>query len=576
MKILVTIFVSLCFIQNLFADDLFYINFNEKSEFVKSIFNRIDYKEDELILLLINPNSAPRLEVNINNSLNAIYKVVPSSKVITLVGYPRLNSALNYIDKSNFNSKVLVDTSMILFDELKVRQAPPIFTKWSSKGELLNYQVLYGISPDDTNLWRDFYTNNRKKVIEKSVSERIIKNSGYDLNDFNKFKKPTLEKAIDLNESKDNSIGVLYGLTVDPNDKYLITTDNLTLKTLVFDLERGELSQELFLDYNQRKMFSKELPDVYFKEVEQRKTAGTLFFKPFFSKDKLIVTATLPRVELNVVNGDSSLSLYNVGCLVKYKNKQKEFILDEVQEIEFNLNSKVIPTHTNIGELNKTSLPLPVIKGYPAVGFTKANRPKDEIPIFNEFFLDAPLFQMVDITNGRIEKNIGELSRINQVYGSGYYFNNPQITFYRNQYVVSQHLVPFLEFENKEKLMLKSYFDKQVIEIQRNKLDSAPSTEAMDIINIKSKAAIVQIKTVKDDIFVLWKLREKGKVVRNSSIYILQKYSINNKQLEYEKLVPFKYENLSLVDYKIDNRLNKLICLYQSPTKIKLLYYNIN
>jgi hypothetical protein len=578
MKSLIIILLSILLGQNLKAnDELFSISNPQRSEFIRSeIFNKFKINSDEVILLLVSPNTAPRLEFLIKLTLENLAKVKVKPPYYTLVAYPRLYALEKYARSKSYNKNMILDTSMILFDQYHLRNVPPVLTRWSKNGELLNYFFIYGINLNEVD-WNSFL-NKRKKIDESRSAVDNISN-GYTKNDFKDKSSLEVRHELLLQENENRPYGLFGGVVVDENNKYLVMTDYLSLETLIFDLSNGQEVDKLELDYEQRKIFSKELSDELFQSGEKRGIAATLFFKSFFDKDdNLYVTATLPQVVLTIDGLDSTIFYNNISCLVKYSLGQSGVSFKKIIKFNYDTYSNLVMHHAIPGEFNQQNneIAIPVMKGYPVSGFSKEGRLDEENPIKNKFYENAPLFCTYNVSTGNKVALIGKLSTINKKIGSGYYFANAQITYNNSNYFLSQHLVPYLQISDGSILKLKSYFNKDLVnELQNRILDTIPSTSDMDIIYENSDAAITSISANDKQLSVIWKIKESGKQIKDSEIEILQMYSLKNKDLIGEYLIPTSDSNLKLVSEYHNQKKNTLVCVYQNAMKTKIVFYKL-
>lgn len=580
MKNKVTILFILFFTTTLlFAeDDLFYIGNPNNSEFVKNeIFTKMMINSDEIILLLVSPNTVPRLEIFINLTLENLVRRDIKTPFYTFASYPRLYALKDYAKSKTYLKNMILDTSMVLFNEYNLINVPPVLTRWSKDGELLNYVFIYGIDLNNDTIWDNFLIKKRKIAFN---SESKDLKSGYTKENFKLLKNLVKQKEIIIYEDKDIHYGTLEGAVEDNSGKYLVATDYMFGNTLVFDLKTRKEISKLSLNYEQRKIFSKELDDSLFIRGERRGIAATLFFKPFFDQDNnLYITATLPRVELQIIGKDSSIYYHNVPCLIEYTLKSQNIKFKRIIELKDNqYNGKLATKHIFAKEYNllKNEITIPTSKGYPVSGFHKENRPDDENPITNVFYSDSPLFFTYDILSGEKTGVIGELNQINQKIGSGYYFANPMITYNKKNYFISQHLVSYIQVSDGSKLELKSYFNKNLIKDVLNRvLDTIPNTTDLDRFYQTSNAAISSINASDSILSVIWIIKEKGKQIKNSGIKLLQKYSLEDKSLIGEYIIPTTDNDFNLVNTYHNQKQNILICIYQNAINTKIIYYEI-
>lgn len=558
-------------------DNLFYINNPKNSEFVKNeIFLNNKIKSDEIILLLVSPNTAPRLEIFINLTLENLAKRKLKTPFYTFASYPRLYALEYYAKSKPYYKNMILDTSMVLFNEYNLNNVPPVLTRWSKEGKLLNYVFIYGVDINDSTLWKSFL--NKQREI-KSHSEIDDLNNGFIKNDFKELKTLNKYNEVMIYEDKDNHYGTLEGGVVDNSGKYLVATDYMFKNTLVFDLQTGIQLGKLELNYEQRKIFSKELDDKFFRSGEERGIAATLFFNPFFdNNNNLFITATLPSVILKINNLDSTIEYHNVACLIKYNLKNNHIKYDQIIRLNVDYKNKLTLSHKFAREYNPLldELTIPVSKGYPVAGYHKENRPDDENPITNVFYENAPLFFTYNIKSGVKTGVTGQLNNINQKIGSGYYFASPDITYNNKNYFISQQLVPYIQISDGSKLELKSYYNKDIIENTVNSvLDTIPSTSDLDSIYQNSNAAISTISASDSILSVIWVVKEKGKQIKDSDIKILQKYSLNDKSLMGEYIIPTTDSDFKLVSTYHNQKKNILVCIYQNAMKTKVVFYNI-
>src|SRR3989339_904338 len=359
-------------------------------------------------------------------------------------------------------------------------------------------------------------------------------NIGYNNFDFN-YNIPKTLKIIELQDDSLNPIGILKNIQIDPNEDFL--------------------------------------------EEERLLFAKTMLFGSLFWDNKTIKTiSVLPEIKIQYQDNDTIFKYYNKYAILDFNIDSLKFT--KVIPIDVNIHKTrfAVDCNTSIKTFDKRNneIALRLRKGYPTYGFKIKDTSDGGNPILESLYEDTPLYYTYNIIDGKKVRAIGKLSNAHKKLGVGYAFVNPQISFNSQGYIIAQTLSPYLNFQTGRKLKLKTYFDEKLMEESNKTPEKLPLPDDIKHLADSAKAAILGIFS--DDIFtfIIWKLKEKELRLIDSKIFIVQKYNIANSKLIKEWQIPYNLENFELSDYNINPSDNKLITVYQSPLKTKIVFYFLN
>ena len=560
------------------SKDLIELNYYEKSNSIKELFQKNGINQQEGIIFLITPNAAPRPEGMIYFAVEELRRRNYNGMVIGLINYRKYYSAMNYIKQRKFHFKCIIDTSGMIFNEIGLGRTPPFITIWDSSGSLINSKCLYGVSIKDSVFWEKFLYNKNSHLKPNINLISDHANIGYNNFDFN-YNIPKTLKIIELQDDSLNPIGILKNIQIDPNEKFLIAQDNATLENKLFSLETGEIISILFPKLEIRKYFCLELTNEDFLEEERLLFAKTMLFGSLFWDNKTIkAISVLPEIKIQYQDNDTIFKYYNKYAILDFNIDSLKFT--KVIPIDVNIHKTrfAVDCNTSIKTFDKTNneIALRLRKGYPTYGFKIKDTSDGGNPILESFYEDTPLYYTYNIIDGKKVRAIGKLSNAHKKLGVGYAFVNPQISFNSQGYIIAQTLSPYLNFQTGRKLKLKTYFDEKLMEESNKTPEKLPLPDDIKHLADSAKAAILGIFS--DDIFtiIIWKLKENALRLIDSKIFIVQKYNIANSKLIKEWQIPYNLENFELSDYNINPSDNKLITVYQSPLKTKIVFYFLN
>jgi len=544
------------------------------SEILKSFIIRKDLKGDTIVFLLISPNAAPRLESLFNDFYSMLKNQGFKGDIIGIVNHPKRKYAENLIMQNHFNFPCFYDEGDSIFADLGFfRRIPPYALLVNRNGFILNWMLLYGVMLDN-NLVAKFLATTREIKEKPDVPED---NWGFSAKE---FKYPILKSTSEITLKYYENLGLLREGNLNITGDLMAVTDFDNYELLIFSTITGKIQNHIKLTNAEKMTFSTDFPEKDWDYYEKENFIRTLCFSPVFVNDTMIAfISSFPVLSYKIENGDSVLVYNVVNPIVLYdirNGRVTKFINTNVIDTIFNfVFSFSLRLYYNP---NRNIFALPCRKGYPVIGFQP---PKDTSYAFNpttpSFFDFAPLFFTFDAKLGKYIGHIGELNRLNMNIGSGYYMANQIIGFDTENFFTHQRMEDFVLINNKDTLKIKSYYNKQVLEnIRKASYNILLSPKELEKISNSLEAVVTNIFKSQNSFFVIWRLKEKGKELFRSTLFILQKYNFSEKKLENEWLIP---PSIGL-DFKpaffIFNSTNKrLIGFYENNSEEKLIFYTL-
>ena len=150
--------LSIVAVHNVVAqggEDYFQLKLKGRSEEVRKLLGHQPDRGERNILFLVNPMTCPRCEGLMLDLMRGVGRRASGGARLCVINYPRLSGAMAYASERRFPVNTVIDTSGALFAELGAEQSPPFISVWDSTGHLLFAQAIYGISNDDSVLWRN-------------------------------------------------------------------------------------------------------------------------------------------------------------------------------------------------------------------------------------------------------------------------------------------------------------------------------------------------------------------------------------------------------------------------------------
>lgn len=398
----------------------------EVNKFFKDL--KIPFKSDTIFVFILSPGIAPRLEGVINPFIKYLRKQGIKNDII-LLAISKKRAGEKYLKRMGFKAdyQYVIDEKFLKSFEFSAGSLQvPFVTKFSiSKGEMLSSFSLMGRIDSQTvaTFIKDFSCPKVKKVISMPIKRKKEKET-----------KINIIKKIKLYENEEYPLSSPLFVSINPSKTYLAITDRVSLFIYIFDLKTGKFINLIYPDSLESCMFIKLPQETYslFKEIFK-----SMYFNHYFYDDStLLITASLPRTQLEIRNNETICSYYNEACLIQkgiFSNKilkLKSFFLDTLIYIG-NLN------HTRASFIpQKEIIFLPFNKGWPTKGTEMLNEgiPADENPFREEFYeKDIYQFWIFDF-DGKFIGFLGRLSKYFKDLKIGYSSSDGLVKFYDENY----------------------------------------------------------------------------------------------------------------------------------------------
>jgi len=546
------------------------IFFEGKSESIYQLLQKEPRGKNGAIIFFITPNIAPRFE----NFPNLIYDGIMGKgykgAIFAIIHSEKYYMTIDYLRERKYPFNCIIDSTGTIFKELNIPLYAPFITRWDSSGNI-QYSICIGGQTLDSNLWSDIIYS--KKVYPPAKNSISIAKKGYILDTFS-LQKIQLTKSINLQEDSLHPNGKFFKLDISENEKLLVASDYSVLKNKIFSLNEGKLISVLYPDINIRRFFSKNVPDYIFNQTENDNYARTMLFQSRFLDNKNIITiAVLPEVQLKPKNNDTTISLANKYVILNYNLVKNKF--SEPIPIIFTMNEITSPYDLIfMSDVKNNEFAMTFSKGYPAKGFSTADTANGNNPIDKSFYTDTPLYYTYDIKTGETKRKIGKLWGANEKLGVGYGLGGSQLCSNSSTYFYTSALSPYVETGNNEKIPLKTYYPKDLME-PGDPPKELPTFDKIQQLSDSIGAFIVSMATSDKYLYTIWRLKESGETLLNSNIYILQKYDLNSKNLIGEWIIPGVIDGRKLNSYMIEPNKNKLIGIYYNSRETYVNFFDI-
>jgi|AntRauTorckE6833_2_1112554.scaffolds.fasta_scaffold25417_2 hypothetical protein len=196
--------------------------------------------------------------------------------------------------------------------------------------------------------------------------------------------------------------------------------------------------------------------------------------------EEIVVSASLPKVEMKKVDGEESVAYYNKATLIKVsENNLREYLY--LEDSAFLVDSTKSYLHKNFFVINDHKVYrylFPIHKGWPVVGNDKAFLNYDNTnPLSDKFYEQAPLFAVFNST-GHFVKEIGILDEIYEKLRVGYYYSTPMIKSIKNNVLIGDKYTGNVDFYKKDTIFKTfSFFDNSGLKVVSadNKIDQLNS-----------------------------------------------------------------------------------------------------
>lgn len=546
------------------------LGFIGKSESIYKIIQNDPKGKNGAIVFLITPGAAPRFENFPNLVYDEIMQKGYKGTIFAIINFDKYYQAIKYIQERNYQFPCYFDSTGKIFKELNLATYPPFVTRWDSSGTIQYSQCLYGVSLD-SNLWNEII--NKEKTYSPENNSKSISKNGFITDTFN-LPELTLIKSIKLEEDSLHPNGKFYNLDISQNEKFFVANDFFDLKNKIFSLENGKLISTILPDAKMRKFFSKNIPDYIFDETEQKGYARTMLFQSkFLTNENILIISVFPEVKLDIKGADTNVQLYNKYALLKYNFYTNKFL--KIIPIIFNEGESTMVEELSImKDLGNNEIALTYAKGYPTKGFSTSDTANGNNPIDKSFYNDTPLYYTYDIKTGETKRKIGKLWGANAKLGVGYALGGSQLCSNSSTYFYTSALSPYIETGNIDKIPLKTYYPKHLME-PGDPPKELPTYDKIEQLSDSIGAFIVSMAASDRYLYTIWRLKESGETLLNSNIYILQKYDLISKNLIGEWLIPGVIDGRKLNSYMVEPNKNQLVGIYYNSMETYVDFFDI-
>jgi hypothetical protein len=378
---------------------------------------------------------ASRIEGGINPFINYLRRTGVKSDILVLVVFNKYRAATRYLKRRDFlgDYNLVTDTTILnLFSFSAGILEVPFVTKFClSAGELLSSYALLGAVDSAVVNW--FIADHSKPKVKKSLVKRP---QPVPLKD--RFYKPIIGKRIKLHDTDEFPLSTTDYISVNPSGSNLSLKDNLTQFIYIFDLNTGRLVNVLFPDSTEEMMFI-NIPSGLYHFMKRNNIINSMYFSPAFCDDTtLLLTASLPEIEMKVTELDTNVTYHNAAVLIK-KDIFTNIPMSVVRFLPFSETCKGSFSHTNVSFVTNHNLVfLPFSKGWP-VGAEMLNEktPVVENPFADEFYeRDLHQFAVYNL-DGEFIRFWGRLSERMQRLRLGYVASGGLVRFYDGKYYLS-------------------------------------------------------------------------------------------------------------------------------------------
>ncbi len=560
---------------SLTSSDYFRIYFNGQSKNLLSLYQAMNLNSDEVIVYFIYPNAAPRLETLINDSYQYIKKLNFTGDIIGVINYPKYWYAKNYEKKMGFPFKCIIDTTFSFFSELTNMNpiVPPLLLRFDKKGYIKNQICLYGVnlSSQIVPFIKDLDT------ITLKIEKRRVQN-GFDINEFANLPRLQPNGFWELNEDSVVFLDLIYSFKVDPMEKFLFLNGRGSFRWEIYKVSKDAENFEIVPELSIRKFFSPDFDSLEFLDLEKNFSyAKSMFMDGFFVGDSLfIILSVLPQISVKISNSDTIYYASTRFAFLHYNyylRKVQKFIPINLEQLP---NYFGVAPYTPLNSVNRKTreVALMLHKGYPTVGFAKPNDTSFVSNPFSPSFYDfAPLFCTFNFETGELIRYLGNVGQSHAKLAAGYFMCMPLVAFDEDgHYYLYQNLSDFVETDTCL-LKIKPYFEESLLAQNLKPVDSLPDITFYYLISDSTKGRIEYMKTYKNKLILLWRLKEKNKTLNDSEILLLQIYNIDSKTLEKEYILPYSYDGLKFSTYFFSDKKPYLFALYYNSRKTIVVKY---
>jgi len=506
------------------------------ARFFKSL--NIPYKSDTVFVFIVSPMTAARIEGVINPFIRLLRKAGVKADIITLVVYNKRRAAEMYLQRRHFVSDYNLVTDEKFLNSFVfsagILEVPFIAKFCIRSGEVLSSYSLLGTTDSATVAW--FISDLSKPKIKRPVSKRPreapMKGNVY---------KPVIGKRIKLSDSDEFPLSTSDYLSVNPSGSCVSLRDNLTNYIYIFDLTTGRLLNVLFPDSSEEAMFV-NVPVPVYQWLKQNNVVNSMYFSHGFCDDTtLIITASLPKVVMEVTGADTSVGYHNVPVLIK-KN-----ILDNkpISCARFqSFPDTVLGGFSHIAasfEPRSNLVFVPFHKGWPSGNkLLDEDTPREENPFADEFYQRNVYQLAVYNVTGEFVRFLGALNERFERLRLGYFVADGLVRKFGDRYWLSDRYSGKIYSYNQDLVLNDSItvFDEPPPVIPAIDRREEPLRYLLETFKLNFKRRIVDFLITQDFCYVLF-LEENQPVVYRLSLeakrgrrFVLPRH-FENKEAKY-------------------------------------------
>lgn len=395
----------------------------------------IPYKSDTIYIFMVPPMAAARIEVGINPFIQHLRTQGVKNDIILLAISNKRRATEKYLERRKFavDYQKIVNEEFLKFFYFSsgILEVPFITKFYLPKGELLSSFSLMG-KIDSITVSEFIADLSKPKIKRKEISAKKVKIKG------EKY-KPTFVKKLKLYDTEEYPFSSTFYIDVNPSGTYLALLDDLSYSVYIFDLITGKMLNVLYPDSIEEKMFV-DVPEKIYITLKKMNVLNPMYFNPQFYDDTTIyISASLPRIQMDIKEKDTNISYYNARCLIKkriFSNKILKYILFKQPP----LNVSYLITHTNVSIIPKTGLIFALFKK----GWPYGSEVLDELKIhpeenpFTDKFYKEHLYQFAIYDfEGNFIRFLGRLNKQFEELKMGYFLHDGLVKFYEDKYYLT-------------------------------------------------------------------------------------------------------------------------------------------
>ncbi|MBL7997071.1 MAG: hypothetical protein JNL32_00395 [Candidatus Kapabacteria bacterium] len=255
-------------------------------------------------------------------------------ETIGIIRAPKYYAGLDYITKSSFPFRCLLDTSDFYFGDVGLKSHFTFITSWDNGSRLLYSTSIPGRS-----------TNNDIVAAILKTNEPLVADNGNAHQARTpvqfisaEWKKPTMTVFSPLQESSSVPLGAMNRMSFNPRRTKVAVYDRSIDKVRIFETATGKFLYSVTLDLASRKSLSPGIDDKTFLTLEEKLAMPRYTHSPcFISDDTLIICTLLPLVQRDADReGKSALTVVPRQVIVAGYAGRDSFITTSVASLQHN------------------------------------------------------------------------------------------------------------------------------------------------------------------------------------------------------------------------------------------------